>query len=67
MPLYEYRCEACGKDFVLLQPMSASQSGWACPHCGSTQSRRKLSAFASRTATPGGGTASAGAGCAPSG
>ena len=33
MPFYEYICEACGKDFVLLQSMGAKAEDTACPYC----------------------------------
>lgn len=46
MPLYEYRCSACGERFTLLQPVSADAKGNPCPRCGSTATRRLISAFA---------------------
>lgn len=46
MPLYEYRCAACGEQFVLLQPVTADPKGNPCPRCGSTATRRIMSAFA---------------------
>jgi putative FmdB family regulatory protein len=33
MPVYEYRCTACGRDSEHLQPMGASAPG-PCPNCG---------------------------------
>ena len=33
MPVYEYRCKACGRDSEHLQPMGASAPG-PCPECG---------------------------------
>ena len=47
MPFYEYICEACGKDFVLLQSMSAKQEDTACPYCHEKKSRKILSQFSS--------------------
>lgn len=47
MPLYEYRCEACGHRFEVLQKMGAGSQGIACPKCGSEQVKRLLSTFAS--------------------
>ena len=45
MPLYEYICRDCGTRFTLLQSMSASKDGNACPACGKTQTRRLISSF----------------------
>ncbi|HUX06534.1 MAG TPA: zinc ribbon domain-containing protein [Acidobacteriota bacterium] len=59
MPLYEYRCESCGAAFEKLV-MTSKRDEVTCNKCGSKQTRRQLSTFA----TSGGGGASA---CAPSG
>ena len=53
MPFYEYTCEACGKDFVLLQPMNVKAEDTACPYCSEKKSRKLLSRFSSAS----GGTA----------
>lgn len=51
MPLYEYRCPACG-EFEILLSMGAAGREAACPVCG-TPARRLLSAPGlSRTGTP---------------
>lgn len=47
MPLYEYRCEACGHRFEMLQRMGASSQGVSCPKCGSLEVTRLVSTFAS--------------------
>jgi putative FmdB family regulatory protein len=47
MPLYEFACEQCEKDFELLVP-SANWKGTACPHCGSKKLAKKFSVFASQ-------------------
>jgi putative FmdB family regulatory protein len=45
MPMFEFQCHECGKDFERL--VFASETGKvACPHCGSEQTGRKLSVFA---------------------
>jgi putative FmdB family regulatory protein len=49
VPIYEYRCEECGKRSSALL-MSYSSPDPACPHCGETALRRLVSTFA--TASP---------------
>jgi putative FmdB family regulatory protein len=49
MPLYEYRCNQCGRRFTLLVGMTATKPKRACPRCGS----RKLSKLISRIAAIG--------------
>lgn len=48
MPLFEFHCNACGKDVEILV-RSADWKGTECPSCGSTRLVKKLSVFA---ATP---------------
>ena len=45
MPIYEYRCEECGKRSSALL-MSYSSPDPACPHCGKHRLRRLVSTFA---------------------
>ncbi|HAS53783.1 MAG: hypothetical protein A2X56_11255 [Nitrospirae bacterium GWC2_57_13] len=47
MPFYEYLCEACGKDFVLLQSLSAKAEDTACPYCSEKKARKIVSTFSS--------------------
>lgn len=55
MPIYEYRCEACGKrSSTLLSSYSSPDP--PCPHCGKPALRRLVSTFA----TTGGGDADGG-------
>jgi len=54
MPLYEYRCETCGKRFEELVRNSTEKV--SCPHCESDDVEREFSLFASSAS-----------GCAPSG
>ena len=45
MPIYEYRCEECGKrSSALLGTWSSPDP--ACPHCGKSGLRRLVSSFA---------------------
>jgi putative FmdB family regulatory protein len=48
MPMYEYRCEGCGGEFELVQPMNARAEDTACPHCKARKAVRLLSGFASK-------------------
>lgn len=43
MPIYEYRCSACGHDLEVLQKMSDAPLR-KCPDCGKSQLRRLVSA-----------------------
>jgi putative FmdB family regulatory protein len=40
MPMYDYRCSACGQSFELLVRSSTVPT---CPHCSSTALERQLS------------------------
>jgi putative FmdB family regulatory protein len=42
MPIFEYNCGSCGKDFELL--IFGSQKA-KCPECGSEEVNKKLSLF----------------------
>ncbi len=42
MPLYEYRCEECGKIF---EKLANREDEVDCPGCGSTETTRKLGPF----------------------
>lgn len=46
MPIYEYRCAACGKKFSALVGMTAEPDDEACPHCGSPNAQRLVSRVA---------------------
>jgi len=45
VPIYEYRCEECGKRSSALLP-SYSSPDPVCPHCGKPALRRLVSTFA---------------------
>ena len=47
MPFYEYLCEACNKDFVLLQSISAKTEDTVCPYCSEKRAKKRLSKFSS--------------------
>ncbi len=44
MPMYEYRCTACGETYEQLRRMSEADKDLVCPHCGSEQVERQISA-----------------------
>ncbi len=50
MPLYEFVCDKCEKDFELLVRSVNWEGAAACPHCGSKKLSKKLSVFASQSA-----------------
>ncbi len=43
MPIYEYQCETCGFEF---EELVRGGDTVACPHCQSSDVRRKMSSFA---------------------
>ena len=47
MPLYEYRCAACGRRFEVLQRVGAGAEGLTCPGCGRPDPEKQFSTFAS--------------------
>jgi putative FmdB family regulatory protein len=54
MPIYEYRCEECGKkSSALLQTFSSPDP--VCPHCGKPGLRRLVSTFATVSSGDDGG------------
>ena len=48
MPMYEYRCEACGEHFEAVQSMQARAEDTVCPHCRAKKATRLMSSFASK-------------------
>ena len=55
MPIYEYLCMKCNHVFSALQRMGTSEKDTSCPGCGSTDVKKKISAFC---CSPGGGPTS---------
>ena len=49
MPIHEYACQDCGREFEMLV---RSDTVPACPRCQSTLLARKLSVFATAAAAP---------------
>ncbi len=48
MPMYEYKCAGCGKQFEVFQSMHANPDDTRCSHCGAKKATRLLSMFASK-------------------
>jgi putative FmdB family regulatory protein len=46
MPMYEYKCEQCGREFEQLRRMADADRDLVCPECSSDHIRRLLSCFA---------------------
>lgn len=51
MPIFEYQCRQCSKDFEMLVRESSPPK---CPRCGGTDLHKKLSAFAAITSSTAG-------------
>jgi len=47
VPLYEYRCERCEKQFEATQSVYARIEDTECPHCHAREATRLLSSFSS--------------------
>ncbi len=61
MPFYEYKCESCEETFVDLRAMEDRDSAAPCPACGSKETSRQVSGFAT-----GSGAAAGAPSCASS-
>ncbi|MCL5037872.1 MAG: zinc ribbon domain-containing protein [Chloroflexi bacterium] len=48
MPIYEYNCKSCGKDFEKIVPCDTKDADISCSECGRKDARRKVSLFASK-------------------
>lgn len=46
MPIYEYRCNACGRRLSLFQRRISAEPSLVCPHCRSADLQRLISSFA---------------------
>ena len=66
MPIYEYRCEACGKVFEDLTMSAGDDEETACPECGSPEIKRLVSSFSSAGGSSGGADGAAHS-CGPGG
>lgn len=48
MPIYEYLCPKCEKEFELMRPLSEADKPAFCPLCG-TKAEKLVSVFASKS------------------
>ncbi|NLW30118.1 MAG: zinc ribbon domain-containing protein [Fibrobacter sp.] len=46
MPIYEYKCKECGKEFEELVPIGIDKNP-SCPSCSSENTEKKFSIFGS--------------------
>jgi putative FmdB family regulatory protein len=67
MPLYEYQCNECGKEFEKVVRFSEASLNPACPSCQSQDTKKKISSFASLGSSFSGTSASTSSGCSSSG
>jgi putative FmdB family regulatory protein len=47
MPIYEYRCQSCAKDFEVTRPIAQAGDPAPCPTCGKP-AQKLVSSFASK-------------------
>ena len=62
MPIYEYRCKKCDRQFEMIRPMGDTGRGLACPGCGARGPEKLPAAFAAHGGSGKGAGASAGCG-----
>jgi putative FmdB family regulatory protein len=55
MPIYEYRCNECGKKFDMLRGMADRDDDVICPKCGANKPKRMITSAFSRTGEGGSG------------
>jgi putative FmdB family regulatory protein len=55
MPIFEYKCGDCGKEFDDLDSIANRDKPHKCPACGSMKSERQLSVFCASSGESGSG------------
>jgi putative FmdB family regulatory protein len=60
MPLYEYTCNDCHRDFVILQRLGATEEDTFCIACSSPNVKKKISLISANQRIFGGGSFSSG-------
>ncbi len=48
MPMFEYRCGRCGREFEELVLSASAEKAVRCPGCGAAEVQKKLSCFAGK-------------------
>jgi putative FmdB family regulatory protein len=67
MPIYEYRCKACGSKFEKLVSLSTKIKDIECPECGQHKAEKEVSLFGGISgASSSGGASLSSASCGPS-
>jgi putative FmdB family regulatory protein len=67
MPIYEYRCGACGEKFEKWQRSMSCAEAPRCPKCGSTQVSKAISMFGTCASTSTDAPVVSDSSCAPTG
>ncbi|MFZ6030046.1 MAG: FmdB family zinc ribbon protein [Chloroflexota bacterium] len=67
MPLYEYHCNDCAKEFEKMVRFSEANQNPPCPACEGRDTRKKISSFASLGGAQSVGAVSSGSSCGSSG
>ncbi|MFZ5631572.1 MAG: FmdB family zinc ribbon protein [Bacillota bacterium] len=49
MPIYEFKCQSCGRRFEKLCSLGETGENFSCPQCGTTGPRRVMSGFAAKS------------------
>ncbi len=50
MPMYDYKCQECGKNFILARTLKEQESGPPfCPSCNSQKIERVFAVFMAKT------------------
>lgn len=62
MPLYEYECKTCGERFEKRVSFSQTDQPQECPACHSSETKKRVSTFASLGGTTSSGATSCGSG-----
>ena len=67
MPLYEYHCNDCHKDFEKMVRFSEADQSPACPSCQSQDTNKKISRVAAIASSVGGSRFSTSSSCGSGG